>query len=207
MSPSLITVSYLGAAALFILALGGLSSNETARRGNLFGIIGMTIAVLVTIAAFVTNHHEVLIAIMIAGGIIGFISFIAAMFFGTPLILNLSVFMREGGDEVLFFVQPVISVQLILALLIGGGMIAPMVAGLAPTDSMFLLVAAYSASLAGVILTAIVSGKAGLGQMFRRLHIWRVGGDHCPFRAERVLYIFDPRDRAGVGVRTVRERF
>jgi NAD(P) transhydrogenase subunit beta len=73
MSPSLITVSYLGAAALFILALGGLSSNETARRGNLFGIIGMTIAVLVTIFAFVTNHHEVLIAIMIAGGIIGFI--------------------------------------------------------------------------------------------------------------------------------------
>jgi NAD(P) transhydrogenase subunit beta len=73
MSPSLITVSYLGAAALFILALGGLSSNETARRGNLFGIVGMTIAVLVTIAAFVTQHHEVLVAIMIAGGIIGFI--------------------------------------------------------------------------------------------------------------------------------------
>ncbi|MCP4389325.1 MAG: Re/Si-specific NAD(P)(+) transhydrogenase subunit beta, partial [Gammaproteobacteria bacterium] len=73
MSPSLITVSYLGAAALFILALGGLSTNDTARRGNLFGIIGMTIAVLVTMAAFVTNHHEVLIAIMIAGGVIGFI--------------------------------------------------------------------------------------------------------------------------------------
>jgi len=73
MSPSLITVSYLGAAALFILALGGLSSNETARRGNLFGIVGMAIAVLVTIAAFVTQHHEVLVAIMIAGGIIGFI--------------------------------------------------------------------------------------------------------------------------------------
>jgi hypothetical protein len=69
---------------------------------------------------------------------------------------------------------PAIS-QLILALLIGGGMIAPMVAGLAPTDSMFLLVAAYSASLAGVILTAIVSGKAGLAAMFRRLLIWRVG--------------------------------
>jgi len=73
MSPSLITVSYLGAAALFILALGGLSSNVTARRGNLFGIVGMTIAVLVTIAAFVTQHHEVLVAIMIAGGVIGFV--------------------------------------------------------------------------------------------------------------------------------------
>jgi NAD(P) transhydrogenase subunit beta len=73
MTSSLITVSYLGAAALFILALGGLSNNDTARRGNLFGIIGMVIAVGVTIAAFVTRHFEVLVALMIAGGIIGFV--------------------------------------------------------------------------------------------------------------------------------------
>ena len=74
MSSSLITVAYLAAAVLFILALGGLSTNDTARRGNLFGIIGMVIAVVVTIAAFVTRHFEVLIIIMIAGGIIGFVA-------------------------------------------------------------------------------------------------------------------------------------
>ena len=62
----------------------------------------------------------------------------------------------------------------ILAMIIGGSMIAPMVAGLVPSDSMFLLIAAYSASLAGIILTAVVSGKAGLRKMFRRLFIWRV---------------------------------
>ena len=73
MSPSLITVSYLGAAALFILALGGLKSNDTARRGNMFGIVGMIIAVLVTIAAFVSNKLEILIVIMVAGGALGFI--------------------------------------------------------------------------------------------------------------------------------------
>ncbi|MCP4979903.1 MAG: NAD(P)(+) transhydrogenase (Re/Si-specific) subunit beta [Gammaproteobacteria bacterium] len=73
MSPSLITVSYLASAALFILALGGLSTNETARRGNLFGMIGMVIAVLVTIAAFVTRNLEVLIAVMVVGGAIGFV--------------------------------------------------------------------------------------------------------------------------------------
>ena len=73
MSPSLITVSYLGAAALFILALGGLKTNETARRGNMFGIVGMTIAILVTIAAFVSNKLEILIVIMVAGGALGFI--------------------------------------------------------------------------------------------------------------------------------------
>jgi NAD(P) transhydrogenase subunit beta len=73
MSPSLITVSYLGAAALFILALGGLKTNDTARRGNMFGIAGMIIAVLVTIAAFVSNKLEILIVIMVAGGALGFI--------------------------------------------------------------------------------------------------------------------------------------
>ena len=73
MSPSLITVAYLASAVLFILALSGLSTNDTARRGNLFGIIGMVIAVVVTIAAFVTRHFEVLIIIMIAGGSIGFV--------------------------------------------------------------------------------------------------------------------------------------
>jgi NAD(P) transhydrogenase subunit beta len=49
MSESLATVSYLGATILFILCLGGLSNPETSRRGNLYGIIGMTIAVLATV--------------------------------------------------------------------------------------------------------------------------------------------------------------
>ncbi|MFP5467482.1 MAG: Re/Si-specific NAD(P)(+) transhydrogenase subunit beta [Gammaproteobacteria bacterium] len=49
MSSSLATVAYLGAAILFILSLGGLSNPETSRRGNLYGIIGMALAVLVTI--------------------------------------------------------------------------------------------------------------------------------------------------------------
>ena len=49
MSQSLATVAYLGAAILFILSLGGLSNPETSRRGNLFGMIGMTLAVLATV--------------------------------------------------------------------------------------------------------------------------------------------------------------
>ena len=65
--------------------------------------------------------------------------------------------------------------QFILAMLIGGSMTAPMVAGLIPSDSGAILIAAYSASLAGVILTAIVSGRVGLRGMFRKLLIWRVG--------------------------------
>jgi NAD(P) transhydrogenase subunit beta len=49
MSSNLATVAYIGATILFILSLGGLSNPETSRRGNLFGIIGMTIAVLATV--------------------------------------------------------------------------------------------------------------------------------------------------------------
>ena len=49
MTASLATVSYIGATILFILSLGGLANPETARRGNLFGMIGMALAVLATV--------------------------------------------------------------------------------------------------------------------------------------------------------------
>ncbi len=49
MSATLATVSYIGATILFVLSLGGLSNPETSRRGNLYGMIGMTIAVLATV--------------------------------------------------------------------------------------------------------------------------------------------------------------
>ena len=49
MSASLATVSYIGAIILFILSLGGLSNPESSRRGNLYGMIGMAIAVLATV--------------------------------------------------------------------------------------------------------------------------------------------------------------
>ena len=73
MSESLVSVSYLAAAVLFILALGGLKNNDGARRGNLYGMIGMVIAIVVTISAFVTKNYTVLIAVMAAGGAIGFV--------------------------------------------------------------------------------------------------------------------------------------
>ena len=69
---------------------------------------------------------------------------------------------------------PAISI-LVLSQIIGVGMIAPIAAGLVPSDSALFLIAAFSASLAGIILTAIVSGKGGLRELFGRLLIWRAG--------------------------------
>jgi NAD(P) transhydrogenase subunit beta len=51
MSPNLVALVYLVAGVLFILALRGLSSPDSSRRGNLFGMIGMTIAVLTTLGS------------------------------------------------------------------------------------------------------------------------------------------------------------
>ena len=50
MPDGLLTMAYVGASILFILALGGLSNQETARRGNWFGIGGMALALLATMA-------------------------------------------------------------------------------------------------------------------------------------------------------------
>ena len=49
MSEGMATVSYIGATILFILSLGGLSNPETSRRGNLYGMIGMALAVIATV--------------------------------------------------------------------------------------------------------------------------------------------------------------
>ncbi len=59
---------YLVASVLFILALKGLSSPTSARRGNLFGIIGMVIAIAFTMA-IVKNHALIVLAIVIGGTI------------------------------------------------------------------------------------------------------------------------------------------
>jgi len=71
MPTGVITVAYIGATILFILALGGLSHQETSRRGNLYGMIGMTIALLATILGIVSAHYGFLFSGMAIGGIIG----------------------------------------------------------------------------------------------------------------------------------------
>ncbi len=55
MSEGIVTVSYIIATILFILALGGLSDQESARRGNWYGIVGMAIALLATSVATRAN--------------------------------------------------------------------------------------------------------------------------------------------------------
>ncbi len=73
MSVTLATVSYIGATILFILSLGGLSNPETSRRGNLYGMIGMTIAVLATVFGpqVTATGYAWIVGAMVVGGSIG----------------------------------------------------------------------------------------------------------------------------------------
>ena len=69
MSANQLALWYLAASVLFILALKGLSSPVSARRGNLFGVIGMAIAVLVTLA--ITRKVAFILVAMAIGGMVG----------------------------------------------------------------------------------------------------------------------------------------
>ena len=71
MSAGIITSAYIAASVLFILSLGGLSHQESARRGNLFGILGMTIAIVATVSNPAVGNYTLIIVLMVAGGGIG----------------------------------------------------------------------------------------------------------------------------------------
>ena len=76
MTASLATVAYIGATILFILSLGGLSHPETARRGNLFGMVGMAIAVLATILGPRVTAAGIpwIVGALVVGGAVGLIA-------------------------------------------------------------------------------------------------------------------------------------
>ncbi|MGR9046525.1 MAG: NAD(P)(+) transhydrogenase (Re/Si-specific) subunit beta, partial [Gammaproteobacteria bacterium] len=70
MSQGLVTMSYIAAAILFILSLSGLSHQETARRGNYYGMVGMAIAIAATVlSGHVTAYSILLVALLIGGGL------------------------------------------------------------------------------------------------------------------------------------------
>ena len=64
--------AYLGSIVLFVLALGGLSHPETARRGNLYGILGMVVALLATLV-FISGNYALLVGGLVTGGALGFV--------------------------------------------------------------------------------------------------------------------------------------
>ena len=124
---SLATVAYLVAAVLFILALRGLSSQETAKRGNMYGIVGMAIAIGATLSFRGAHFPPALIAAIVVAVCIGFVmatrvgmtampemvallhSFVglAAVLVGFSLQLHLGVFLPMA-EKIEIFVDVII---------------------------------------------------------------------------------------------------
>ena len=71
MSIGLVTAAYVVAGVLFILALGGLSNQEKAKRAIWYGIVGMALAVLATIFGPGVGHYAVLLPMLVIGGAVG----------------------------------------------------------------------------------------------------------------------------------------
>ena len=68
---ALLTVAYLISAVLFILSLRGLSSQETARKGNMYGVLGMAIAIAATLMSSVVDAYAFMVGALVVGGAIG----------------------------------------------------------------------------------------------------------------------------------------
>src|SRR6478735_4280380 len=106
MSPNLVALLYLVAGVLFVLALRGLSSPETSRRGNYLGMAGMAIAVATTLAVArpsdFTTWAMIIGAIAFTGSVIAFLKLSGRMS-GKPIILPARHLINIGLALLLLF--------------------------------------------------------------------------------------------------------
>ena len=87
MTEGLLTAAYIMASVLFILSLGGLSNQESARRGNIYGMIGMLIAVVATVLSTQVSSYGVLSIAIVIGAIIGSIVAMRVEMTGMPQLV------------------------------------------------------------------------------------------------------------------------
>ncbi|MEM9003168.1 MAG: NAD(P)(+) transhydrogenase (Re/Si-specific) subunit beta [Cyanobacteria bacterium P01_F01_bin.86] len=89
MSNNLLTVAYVAASILFILSLGGLSNQETARRGNVYGVAGMVVAIGATALNAQVTGYGVLVTSMLPAILIGVLIAARAAMTAMPQLVGL----------------------------------------------------------------------------------------------------------------------
>ena len=146
MSEAYINLLYLAAAALFILAIKGMSSPRTAVRGNQLGAIGMLLAIVVTLTDQRIVSFEVIVAGVVVGGFIGAVMAYRAAMAAMPQVV--AIFNGFGGGA------SALAVGAALEEALKGGFVEDV-------DLQFTVAAAASALIGGVSLTgsAIAFGK------------------------------------------------
>ncbi len=100
MSISYLSFSYLLASILLILSIRGLSSPETARKGNILGIIGMALAILTTLYSPLVSEYKWVLLMIMLGGIIGTISALKVKMTALPQMI--AAFNGLGGLSSVF---------------------------------------------------------------------------------------------------------
>lgn len=134
MTPGLVTTAYLVSGILFVLSLGGLSKQESARKGNLYGILGMALAILATFLSGQVENFKLLIPLMLGGALIGAIlakrvemtsmpelvailhSFVGA----AAVLVGLSSFLDPGHMEMIGAEKLIHEIEILLGVFIGG---------------------------------------------------------------------------------------
>ena len=139
MTPGLVTTAYLVSGILFVLSLGGLSKQESARKGNLYGILGMALAIIATFVQLSLDpegviNFQFLAPLMIGGAVIGTIlakrvemtsmpelvailhSFVgaAAVLVGLSTFLDPATALMNGSEKLIH------DVEILLGVFIGG---------------------------------------------------------------------------------------
>ena len=139
MTPGLVTTAYLVSGILFVLSLGGLSKQESARKGNLYGILGMALAIIATFVQLSLDpegviNFQFLAPLMIGGAVIGTIlakrvemtsmpelvailhSFVgaAAVLVGLSTFLDPATALMSGSEKLIH------DVEILLGVFIGG---------------------------------------------------------------------------------------
>ena len=134
MSVGVVTMAYLVSGIFFVLSLGGLSKQETARKGNLFGILGMTLAILATFLSGEVENFKLLIPLMLGGAVIGAVlakrvemtsmpELVAILhsFVGLAAVLvGLASFLDPGHAELSGADKLIHEVEILLGVFIGG---------------------------------------------------------------------------------------
>ena len=134
MTPGLVTTAYLVSGILFVLSLGGLSKQESARKGNLYGILGMALAIIATFLSGQVENFKLLIPLMLGGALIGAIlakrvemtsmpelvailhSFVGA----AAVLVGLSSFLDPGHAEMIGAEKLIHEIEILLGVFIGG---------------------------------------------------------------------------------------
>jgi len=134
MTEGLITMAYLVSGVFFVLSLGGLSKQETARKGNKYGILGMALAIAATFLSGEVENFKLLIPLMLGGAVIGgvlakrvemtsmpeLVAILHSFVGAAAVLVGLASFLDPSHAELSETDQLIHDIEILLGVFIGG---------------------------------------------------------------------------------------